>query len=97
MHYLVQQTEQFAKWHRSLRDLRAKVAIARRIDRAKTGNLGDVKPVGEGVSELRVDVSAGYRLYFTMRRGVVVLLLAGGSKATQQADIQRAIALAKEV
>lgn len=97
MHYLVQQTEQFAKWHRSLRDLRAKVAIARRIDRAKTGNLGDVKSVGEGVSELRVDVSAGYRLYFTMRRGVVVLLLAGGSKATQQADIQRAIALAKEV
>lgn len=87
----------FAKWHQSLRDVRAKVAIARRIDRAKMGNLGDVKSIGEGVSELRVDIGAGYRVYFTMRNAVVVLLLAGGDKSTQQSDIKRAKQLAKEV
>ena len=81
----------------TLHDLRAKIAIALRIDRAKAGNLGDAKSVGEGVSELRVDAGAGYRVYFTMRRGVVVVLLAGGDKSTQQADIKRAKQLAKEV
>jgi putative addiction module killer protein len=97
MIYNVQQTESFAKWHGSLRDLRAKVAITRRIDRAENGNLGDCKPVGEDVSEMRIDVGAGYRVYFTMRGGLMVVLLAGGDKSTQQADIQRAIKLAKEV
>lgn len=97
MTYLIQQTESFAKWHQSLRDLRAKVAIARRIDRVKSGNLGDVKSVGEGISELRVTVGAGYRVYFTMRNGLIVVLLAGGDKSTQQADIKRARELAKEV
>lgn len=97
MNYLIKQTDRFTLWHKSLKDLRAKVAIARRIDRARAGNLGDVKPVGEGVSELRVDVGAGYRMYFTMRGGVMVVLLAGGDKSTQKADIKRAIELAKEV
>ncbi|ACE85954.1 type II toxin-antitoxin system RelE/ParE family toxin [Cellvibrio japonicus] len=97
MNYLIQQTQTFAKWHKSLRDLRAKLAIARRIDRIKAGNLGDVKSVGEGVSELRIDVGAGYRVYFTVRNGVVVVLLAGGDKSTQQADIKRARQLAQEV
>lgn len=97
MAYLIQQTESFAKWHQSLRDLRAKVAIARRIDRVKSGNLGDVKSVGEGISELRVSVGAGYRVYFTMRNGLIVVLLAGGDKSTQQADIKRARELAKEL
>jgi len=97
MSYLIQQTQAFAKWHKSLRDLRAKLAIARRIDRARVGNLGDVKSVGEGVSELRIDVGAGYRVYFTVRNGVVVVLLAGGNKSTQQADIKRARQLAQEV
>jgi putative addiction module killer protein len=59
--------------------------------------LGDVKPVGGDVSEMRVDVGAGYRVYFTLRGGVVVVLLAGGDKSTQQADIKRAIELAKEI
>jgi putative addiction module killer protein len=97
MCYNVQQTESFAKWHAALRDLRAKVAITRRIDRAENGNLGDCKPVGESVSEMRIDVGAGYRVYFTMRGGLMVVLLAGGDKSTQQADIQRAIKLANEV
>lgn len=97
MSYLIQQTHIFSKWHQSLRDVRAKVAIARRIDRAKAGNLGDVKSVGEGVSELRIDVGAGYRVYFTMRGEVVIVLLAGGDKSTQPADIKKAQKLAKEV
>jgi len=87
----------FATWHASVRDLRAKLAIARRIDRASVGNLGDIKPVGDGVSEMRVDVGAGYRVYFTMRNSVVIVLLAGGDKSSQTADIRRAKKLAKEV
>jgi putative addiction module killer protein len=97
MHYLIQQTSAFVAWHTSIRDLRAKIAIARRIDRAAAGNLGDIKPVGEGVSEMRVDVGAGYRVYFTMRGGVVIVLLAGGDKSKQEIDIKRAKQMAKEV
>jgi putative addiction module killer protein len=97
MNYLIKQTESFSIWHKSLRDLRAKVAIARQIDRIKEGNLGDVKSVGEGVSELRINVGAGYRVYFTMRGGIMVVLLAGGDKSTQQADIKKAKQLAQEV
>lgn len=97
MKYLIQQTTNFAQWHALIRDLRAKVAIARRIDRASAGNLGDIKPVGDGVSEMRVDVAAGYRVYFTLRRNVVIVLLAGDDKSSQTADIKRAKKLAKEV
>lgn len=68
--------------HTSVLDLRAKVAIARRIDRASAGNLDDIKPVGDGVSEMRVDVGAGYRVYFTLRNSVVIVLLAGGDKSS---------------
>ena len=97
MNYLVQQTATFAAWHTSVRDMRAKLAIARRIDRASAGNLGDNKSVGDGVSEMRVDVGAGYRVYFTTRGGVVIVLLAGGDKSSQTADIKRAKKMAKEV
>lgn len=96
MVYIIQQTESFEAWHDSIRDLRAKVAITRRIERAENGNLGDVKPVGAGVSEMRIDMGAGYRVYFTMREKIVVILLAGGTKSTQQKDIKKAIKLAKE-
>jgi putative addiction module killer protein len=72
------------------------VAIARRIERAENGNLGDVKPVGAGVSEMRIDMGAGYRVYFTMREKIMVILLAGGTKSSQQTDIKKAIELAKE-
>ena len=97
MAYIVQQTQAFAHWHSAVRDLRAKNAIARRIDRISAGNLGDVKSVGEGVSELHVDVGAGYRVYFTMRGGVVIVLLAGGDKSSQDADIRRAKKMAREI
>jgi len=73
------------------------IAIARRIERAENGLLGDVKSVGDGVSEMRVDIGAGYRVYFTLRGSELIILLAGGDKSTQQADIKRAIKLAKEV
>lgn len=95
--YLVQQLESFAEWRHSLRDLRAATAIRRRIERAEAGNLGDVKSVGEGVSEMRIDVGAGYRVYFTIRERVVLFLLVGGDKSSQGADIRRAINLSKEI
>ena len=97
MNYIIQQTESFVKWHESLRDLRARIAISRRIDRAEYGNLGDVKAVGSNVSEMRIDVGAGYRVYFTKRNGLVLILLAGGDKSTQDADIKRAIKLSQDV
>ncbi len=97
MNYTVEQTTNFIQWHKTLRDLRAKIAIARRIDRAENGNLGDIKSVGGNVSEMRIDVGAGYRVYFTLRGGELIILLAGGDKSTQQADIKRSIQLAKEI
>ena len=96
MVYIIQQTELFEAWHDSIKDLRAKVAIARRIERSENGNLGDVKSVGTGVSEMRIDIGAGYRVYYTMREKIMVILLAGGTKSSQQTDIKKAIALAKE-
>jgi len=97
MLYVVQQTEEFRAWHRSLRDLKARIAIARRLERAAAGNLGDAKAVGEGVSEMRIAVGAGYRAYFTMRGNTLIVLLCGGDKKTQHRDIKHAAKLAKEV
>jgi len=97
MRYLIEQTETFAKWHDAMRDLRAKIAIARRIDRMESGNFGDVKSVGDGISELRVDVGVGYRVYFTTRKATIIFLLHGGNKSTQQNDIKRAVQMAKEI
>jgi len=97
MEYVIRQTEAFIEWRAALRDQKAAAAIRRRIERAEAGNLGDVKPVGEGVSEFRVDVGPGYRLYFTVRERVVVFLLVGGDKSMQARDIAKAIALAKEI
>jgi putative addiction module killer protein len=96
MPYIVEQTELFEKWHESVKDQKAKIAIARRIERAEHGNLGDAKTLGNGISEMRIDIGAGYRVYFTVRGKVVVILLAGGTKSSQQSDIKKAIELAKE-
>jgi putative addiction module killer protein len=92
----VRQTEVFASWLRKLRDPNARARIQIRIRRLSLGNFGDVKPVGDGVSELRVDYGPGYRVYLQQQGSVLVLLLAGGSKKTQQSDIAKAIKLAKE-
>jgi putative addiction module killer protein len=97
MTYEVRQTEEFAAWISVLRDLRARIAIARRLERAAAGNLGDTKPVGGDVSELRVDVGPGYRVYFTRRGPMLIILLCGGAKSSQAADIRRARRLSREV
>lgn len=97
MKYIVEKLDSFDDWLRSLRDIRAKVTIARRIDRAESGNFGDHKAVGEGVSEMRVDIGKGYRVYYTIRQQRIVFLLCGGNKVTQNDDIKRAIKLAREI
>ena len=95
--YQIQQTEVFAKWLVGLRDIRAKARILARLDSVRLGNLGDVLSVGNGVSEMRVDVGAGYRVYFTRRQRVIVILLCGGDKSTQTKDIARAKQIAKAI
>jgi len=95
--YQIQQTEHFAKWLVSLRDIRAKARILARLDSARLGNLGDSHSIGGGVSEMRIDVGAGYRVYFTRRQKVVVILLCGGDKSTQTKDIARAKLLAHDI
>lgn len=81
----------FEDWLDSLRDLRAQATILARLDRLELGMFGDAKAVGGGVSELRIDVGAGYRVVFARRGKMVLLLLCGGDKSTQSADIKRAI------
>ena len=90
----VRKTETFAQWLDGLRDLRARARVQSRIERLAAGNAGDVKAVGEGVSELRIDYGPGYRVYFTKRGRMVVILLAGGDKHTQANDIRIAQRLA---
>lgn len=92
----IQQTDTFRTWLTSLRDARAKQKIALRIRRLAFGNPGDVKPVGAGVSEMRIDEGPGYRVYFIQRGAVMVVLLCGGTKSRQQADIAQAKQLAEE-
>ena len=92
----VRQTEVFSDWLRKLRDEDARARIQIRIRRLSLGNFGDVKPVGEGVSELRIDYGPGYRVYVRQQGNALVLLLAGGTKKTQEADIAKARKLAKE-
>ena len=93
----VRQTTRFATWLAGLRDDRARARILKRMDRAKGGNLGDVAPVGDGVSERRIFYGPGYRVYFVQRGSQLIVLLCGGDKATQAADIDEAQALAKEI
>lgn len=97
MKYTVIQTETFKDWLAKVKDRRAFIAIARRLDRAANGNLGDTKTVGDGVSEMRVDVGAGYRLYYTIRGNQIVFFLNGGNKSTQQSDIKTAKNKAKGI
>ncbi len=91
----IRQTEVYARWFDSLRDRTARARIDARIRRLSLGNPGDVKPVGEGVSELRIDCGPGYRVYFVERGSTLVVLLAGGDKRTQARDIKTALELAR--
>lgn len=90
------QTETFRKWRTRLKDERALAMIASRLDRLAFGNPGDVKPVGQGISELRIDYGPGYRVYFLRRGNLIVILLCGGDKSTQATDIKTAKRLAED-
>ncbi len=91
----VRKTDAFSKWIDGLRDLRARAKVQARIERLAAGNAGDVRPVGEGVSELRIDHGPGYRVYFKKQGLEVIILLAGGDKSTQAGDIKLALRLAR--
>jgi putative addiction module killer protein len=93
----VRKTEVFSNWLDRLADVRARARVQARIERLAGGNPGDVKPVGEGVSELRIDYGPGYRVYFTRVGREIIILLAGGDKRTQDADIKLAIRLARDL
>lgn len=93
----VRQTTRFSTWLAGLRDHQARTRILKRLERAEKGNLGNVAPVGEGVSEMRIFYGPGYRLYFVQRGEVVIVMLCGGDKSSQQDDVEEAKKLAKEV
>jgi len=94
--YKIKKTDEFSKWHSCLKDLKAKLTIARRIDRMGQGNFGDCEPIGDGVSEARIDMGPGYRVYYMLHNKEMILLLLAGDKSTQQKDINKAKAMAKE-
>jgi putative addiction module killer protein len=93
----IRQTDRYIRWFASLRDSQARMRIQARIRRLSIGNPGDVRPVGEGVSEMRIDYGPGYRVYFAQRGSTLVILLAGGDKRTQDRDIATAFVMAREL
>lgn len=93
----IRKTEIFAKWIDELNDIRARARILVRIERLAAGNPGDVKPVGEGISELRINYGPGYRVYYKKHGRKLIILLAGGDKRTQTKDIKTALRLAKNL
>ena len=93
----IRQTETYVDWFDSLRDRQARARINIRIRRLSEGNPGDVKPVGQGVSELRIDYGPGYRVYFVQSGETLIILLAGGDKKTQDRDVQTALNLAQDL
>lgn len=93
----IRETDLFAYWIDNLRDVNAKARVLVRIERLRSGNAGDVKPVGEGISEMRISYGPGYRVYFIQRGNEVIILLAGGDKSTQSGDIKKASRLARNL
>ena len=95
--YLIKQTVIFTKWLTKLKDMQGKVAILRRIERLKEGNFGDHKFIGNEVSELRITLGSGYRVYYTKVGDDIVILLVGGDKSSQSKDIEKAKKICKEL
>lgn len=93
----IHKTDTFSKWLDGLRDIQARARVLARIERLAAGNPGDVKPVGSGVSEMRINYGPGYRVYFTKQGNKLVILLVGGVKRTQAEDIKMALGLAKNL
>ena len=88
--YIIKQTGIFSNWLKKLKDIKGKVAILRRIDRLKEGNFGDYKYLGNNISELRFSIGPGYRIYYTVVKNEIILLLIGGDKSSQTKDIEKA-------
>lgn len=95
--FVIRKTETYARWLDRLRDIHARARVQVRVERLAAGNPGDVRPVGEGISEMRIDYGPGYRVYYTQRGREVVVLLAGGDKRTQVTDIKTALRLARNL
>ncbi|MCC6741710.1 MAG: type II toxin-antitoxin system RelE/ParE family toxin [Planctomycetia bacterium] len=93
----IRKTEAFSRWIDGLRDLKGRARIQARIERLAAGHAGDAKPVGVGVTELRIDVGPGYRVYFARRGRKLIILLAGGDMSTQTRDIEKALELARHL
>jgi putative addiction module killer protein len=94
---IIRRTDVFIKWLRNLKDSNARFRIYQRIDRLACGNSGDVKPIGDGCSEMRIDYGPGYRVYYKDTGKEIIVLLCGGDKTTQNRDIENAKKLAKEI
>ncbi|MDQ3060004.1 MAG: type II toxin-antitoxin system RelE/ParE family toxin [Pseudomonadota bacterium] len=95
--YSIIETENFSEWLVSLKDRATRIRLARRLGKARRGILGDVKPVGEGVCEMREFFGPGWRMYYVEQAGAIIFMLGGGDKSSQAKDIERAIQLAKEL
>jgi putative addiction module killer protein len=95
--YTIKRTDEFAEWLDGLKDRVTRARLVRRLDRAMAGHLGDVKPVGHGVHEMREHFGPGWRMYYIRRGSVLIVMLGGGDKASQVADIERAVALVRYV
>ena len=93
--YKVKRTAEFDAWLASIKDGMTRIRLAKRLDKAQRGLLGDVEPVGEGVCEMREFFGPGWRMYYVERKGIIIVMLGGGDKSSQQADIASAIALSK--
>lgn len=93
----IRRTEVFARWLDGLSNVRARARVMARVERLATGNPGDARPIGEGVSELRIDFGPGYRVYYKQKGQVLLILLAGGDKGTQTRDIKTALRLAQNL
>ena len=96
--YKIEKTDDFDKWLRKLKDLRAKAKILFRIQKIENDeHFGDCEPVGNGIRELKIDYAKGYRVYFKESEGKIIILLLGGDKSTQQRDIEKAIEILKRI
>jgi len=93
----IRKTEVYARWIDNLADIRSRARILVRVERLASGNPGDVKPVGEGISELKIDYGPGYRVYFKQQGQELIILLAGGDKSSQAKDIKQALSLARNL
>jgi putative addiction module killer protein len=95
--YIVKQMPAFEQWFGDLKDGMTRIRLGKRLDKVQRGILGDVGPIGEGVSEMREHFGPGWRMYYVQRGDVLIVMLGGGNKSTQSADIQHAMALAKSL